>query len=118
MGLIQNHQALKSKYPDIFKDNRGLDIGEGWLGLIDTICFSIDLYLSDNPDVPKFTLDYAKEKYGSMDLYYTGGDEYIESLVDILEKASELTCDICGKHGWMNEPPAWLKVRCQEHKGI
>jgi len=57
-----------------------------------------------------FAVSQVKEKYGTL-RFYCGSNDRIDHLVDLAERASELTCEICGKYGKMRNK-GWMMVRC------
>jgi len=56
----------------------------------------------------------VKEKFGGLRFYYSGGDQYIEGMVNLAENLAERTCDVCGAPGKLREG-GWIVTRCDEH---
>ncbi|WP_416359237.1 antitoxin Xre/MbcA/ParS toxin-binding domain-containing protein [Ectopseudomonas khazarica] len=48
--------------------------------------------------------------------YYHGGDDYIEAVVDLVERLSESICELCGAPGLIRERNGWLSARCEAHE--
>lgn len=134
-------EQLCEDFPLIFADRRGdvkqtamcwgFDVGDGWYDIINCLCILIQNHIEneahtyawaikyDKPAPPKITQVVAtqvKEKYGTLRFYYTGGDSYIEGLVDMAELWSENTCELCGNKGIMQDETGWMSVRCEAHK--
>ncbi len=65
-------------------------------------------------EVDPVQIDQIKEKFGSLRYYYTGGDEYIAGMVDLVEELSTRICERCGKPGKIRTG-GWLKTLCDEH---
>lgn len=53
-----------------------------------------------------------KEKYGTLRFYIDSVDPEIDAAIDFAESISEVTCELCGRPGKINEG-AWLSVRCE-----
>ena len=60
-----------------------------------------------------------KEKYGTLRIYYMGGDDYITGLVAMAEMMSGRICEKCGVPGRQTEGNwIWtLCIRCAKEKG-
>jgi len=141
-------QKLFKKYPLIFRQKDlpmtqtcmcwGIDCGDGWYNIIDTLCAQIQHHLNwkncegkyeyrrkhepPPPDaeegswvvVPQVEAVQVKEKYGGMRFYYTGGDDYIQGAVDIAESLSMRTCETCGNPG-RQTTSGWILTLCPAH---
>lgn len=57
----------------------------------------------------------VKEKFGTLRFYTNYYNEKIANFITFAEAISEITCEICGAPGTINDG-GWLKVRCNEHK--
>ena len=62
--------------------------------------------------MPRFV--QIKEKFGTLRLYYEGGDDTVAALVSFAENMSAVTCDVCGNKGKATSG-GWISVRCEEH---
>lgn len=65
------------------------------------------------PDVVcQVTLDQVKEKFGTLRVYYAGGDDVIDGMVRMAESMSAVTCEECSApaetHG-----PGWIRTICK-----
>ena len=123
---LQN--KLFEKYPKIFKQKDlpmnqtamcwGIDTGDGWYNIIDTMCHQIQLHLEHNlnkdedPEVVKVEAVQVKEKFGTLRFYYTGGNEFISGLIWMAEALSGKTCEECGSPGTPNDS-GWIRTLCQ-----
>ena len=56
--------------------------------------------------------DQVKEKYGTLTVYYHGGDGYIRALVDMVASFSSVTCEFCGTTKDTVLTSGWISVRC------
>lgn len=138
---LQNN--LYEKYPDLFvnKDKTpiqspmcfGIEVQDGWYELISNVCWMIKQhernkeghkkYLEKNdperlknlPEYFPVKFDQIKEKYGGLRIYFSGGDEYIEGLISMVEAYSYCVCEICGNKGSPNKD-GWISTLCDQHR--
>lgn len=130
---------LFEKYPQFFtnKDKGimqscmawGCECGNGWFGIISSLCWMIrqhednkiwrKKYLEENdleklkqePEYFPVKFDQIKEKYGTLRVYFSGGDEYVEGLVSMAEAISGKICEVCGNKGQPNKG-GWISTLC------
>lgn len=143
---------LFDKYPKIFRQKDlsmqqtsmcwGIDCGNGWFNIIDTLCTLIkhhilryegnyegllkkynELSENEKPDMKRpvnsisLEATQVKEKYGGLRFYVDGGDQYTEGLIDMAEAMSEHICDICGAEGKNScGDTHWYATRCSKHR--
>lgn len=106
--------SIYAAYPKIFEEYRaGLAIGDGWIGLITSLCDNIQRVI-DRDKCKQVVAHQIKEKFGGLRFYYSGGNDSIREMVDIAEGASFRICEECGKSG---EPyyDGWVRVLCPDH---
>ena len=110
----------------------GICCGDGWLDIIDAACATIRNHIdsversnafvdeceregTDLPygkqEVPYFEFAQIKEKFGTLRLYYDGGDEYIAGVISMAESMSESVCEDCGKPGSRRDG-GWIRTLC------
>lgn len=111
-------QTMKANHPTVVPAKFGFEIGEGWHPLVAALIAKIDRHL--NPFKPReepieFYLDQVKEKYGELRFYYTGGDRYIDGLVDMAESMSTQICEVCGSPG-ERRGGNWIRTLCDQHE--
>ena len=134
---------LYEKYPQFFvnKDQTpmqspmcfGIETGNGWYEIISSLCWMIKQhednkewrkkYLEENdpeklkqePEYFPVRFDQIKEKYGTLRVYFSGGDEYVEGLVSMAEAISGKICEVCGNKG-KSSGGGWITTLCEEHK--
>ncbi len=92
----------------------GIMCDDGWFDILYEALVKIKKHIEENPEI-KFKAEEIKEKYGELRFYYYGGDEYIEKVIDELEKKSRKTCEICGKPGELRDRAGWYKTLCEKH---
>ena len=140
---LQNQ--LFEKYPQLFanKDKSpreslmcfGIEVGNGWYEILSNLCWMIKQhednissrkeYLSkNNPEKLVLAQEYfsvkfdqIKEKYGGLRIYFSGGDNYVDGLVNMAEAISYHICEICGDKGEANKV-GWISVRCETHRNF
>lgn len=66
--------------------------------------------------VDQVHFDQVKEKWGQLRIYYTGGDEKIQNMVDFVEALSESICEECGKFDYSTgrTTRGWIRSLCRE----
>jgi hypothetical protein len=95
----------------------GIDTGDGWYNILDTLCKYIqnhvdrNLRSDQNAEQVQVEATQVKEKYGGLRFYYHGGDDFIDGLVWMAEGLSNRTCEVCGAPGTQNSH-GWIKTRC------
>lgn len=120
----QNEEYLFNKYPKIFAQKDlsmyetamcwGIDCGDGWLKIIDELCEKIQARC-DEEGYTHVQATQVKEKWGGLRFYMNVADDYIYRLIDEAERASEITCEICGEPGKLYTD-GWYTVRCEKCK--
>lgn len=68
-------------------------------------------------EVPTFVATQVKEKFGTLRLYYEGGDEYIKGVVSFAENSSAHTCEECGMPGKPRHG-GWVRTLCDNHAKV
>lgn len=124
----------------------GCTCGDGWFFLLDNLCSNITKYITrqhemveyyddlekkgryENPDVvysrpseynlkvDQVHFDQVKEKFGSLRVYWTGGDRNILTMVDFVEHLSQSICEECGKFDYSigRTLKGWVRSLCRE----
>lgn len=135
MNEILENQ-LYTNYKNLFADKDktiqescmawGVECGDGWYDLIDTLCRAIKVYESNLEskkdfddsyftNYKKVKFDQVKEKFGGLRIYYKGGDSYVSGLVSMAEDMSYKICEICGNKGSPNKK-GWISTLCDAHR--
>lgn len=113
-------KSIIEKYPSLFANigqqgspmNFGLEVGDGWAGIISTMCFILD----QKDTGKKFRFDQIKEKFGLLRVYHTGGNDYMAGVVRMAEDISGRTCEVCGLPGEQRKG-GWIKTLCDRCHG-
>ncbi|EOZ4845822.1 antitoxin Xre/MbcA/ParS toxin-binding domain-containing protein, partial [Pseudomonas aeruginosa] len=93
----------------------GFECQDGWFGLIYAACDLIQQHI-DHTGSEQAIASQIKEKFGGLRFYYHGGDDYVATMVDLVERLSESICELCGAPGCIHERDGWLSARCQHHE--
>ena len=88
----------------------GFECGDGWYSLIDSLCLSIQNYVSSNKK-PQPVVVQVKEKFGTLRFYIEGSDDLIDGMIWFAETLSGRICELCGRPGSVNKS-GWLACRC------
>lgn len=134
---LQN--KLFDAYPELFSNRNksprescmawGIEFGDGWYDLLSAVCWRISQHEENIADRVRIRtqnekpndqsdLDYipvkfdqAKEKFGGMRLYYSGGDAYVMGVISLASEMSYKLCEICGNSGKPNKG-GWIVTLC------
>lgn len=143
MSEEKNWKTLYDKYPDLFQNRLkspmesclsfGIECNLGWYDIISSLCWMIKehednkkwhkKYLEENdpkkieqePEYFPVKFDQIKEKYGTLRVYFSGGDDYIQGLVNMSEAISGKTCEVCGNKG-KSSGGGWITTLCEDHR--
>jgi hypothetical protein len=64
---------------------------------------------------PQVVATQVKEKFGTLNFYYYGGDDVVEGIVRMAESMSAVTCEVCGNSGNISDT-GWIRTLCQKHQ--
>ena len=95
-------KELFRRFPSLFalKDDQnypiaqGISCGNGWYHLISVMCMEIKKLEKKGAIPVKFV--HIKEKFGALQVFYTGGSEAVTGVVAMTTAMSKLTCEDCG----------------------
>lgn len=60
-------------------------------------------------------INQVKEKFGGLNVYYSGGDFFIDGMVWLAEDLSYKTCESCGSvHDVTQNKTGWIKTYCKK----
>ena len=126
---------LYIKYPKILTrdgDEVGLEVGDGWYDLLDTLCSQIQHHIDwkngtgqyekykdlrkegESESVPQLVAEQIKEKFGTLRFYAYGGDEKTAGMIEMAEALSGRMCEECGAPGRLTKG-GWIKTLCKRH---
>ena len=125
---LELDNILCERYPDIMVNRYqtmnvtcmcwGFECGDGWFTILDQLMGKIQHHINwknkKDIEVPQVTFDQVKEKFGSLSIYYSGGDDVIDGMVQMAQSMSSVTCEQCGNPGSMRGR-GWLYTSCDNH---
>ena len=136
--IEKSWDTLYEKYPTLFanKDKTpvqscmafGVECNIGWYDIISSVCYRIQQHeknkkyhterkLKEDPsyksDYYAVIFDQIKEKYGGLRIYYSGGDNYVDGVIDMAEEMSYKICERCGCPGSPNKQ-GWIMTLCDK----
>lgn len=113
-------QKLFDKYPKLFVQKDlprthsamcwGIEAGDGWFNIIDSVCSVIENAVEYNK-MPPVQFSQVKEKYGELRIYFDGGDERTDSIIDLATSISAKTCEYCGNVAEVRTK-GWIRNVC------
>jgi hypothetical protein len=128
---------LYEKYPNLFVNRSktpmescmsfGVECNLGWYEILSNLCYEISQHENNitneknknrfNENYSPVVFDQIKEKFGGLRVYYSGGDEFVEGLVNMAEAISYCICENCGDQGKPNKQ-GWITTLCDKCKTI
>lgn len=128
----EKQKELKASYPltfarlfdeseSFYSISKGIDCGNGWYNLLETLAAKIERYLETCPEDQRdgaFGLLQIKEKFGGLRFYCQGVNfpEELKNAINEAESLSYRTCEICGEPGKLRSS-SWLMTLCDDHAG-
>ncbi|WP_139182741.1 hypothetical protein [Oryzisolibacter propanilivorax] len=115
--LCQRHPRifrLRHSDPQLSALGRGMECGDGWFRLIDTLCEQLQ-WETDHNDAPQVVATQVKEKMGTLRFHARPRSDYQSGMIRIAEALSAHLCERCGKFGEMLIIRGYRSVRCDEH---
>ena len=117
-------EQLFAKYPKIFKQHSlpmqqtcmcwGIECGDGWYTLIDTLCQCLEHIQSS--EGPHIEAAQVKEKYGGLRFYADHGSSEQWGAIAMAEAMSEEICEACGSTDRVEQSDGWIETRCKRCK--
>ncbi len=101
----------------------GFDCDGGWFNIIESLSLEIEKIARklkeagvDDERLP--LVMQVKQKYGTLRFYVDYSTGEIEALIERAEVETEITCECCGKPGWINEEKVYLRVLCDDCRAL
>ena len=117
----QSVQQIYETYPLLFPKNV-ISCKAGWLKNIKEMCDAVQTYIDFEfgEKVPQVEFTEIKERYGVLQISYTGGDRIIKHIIDLCRRLSYKTCEYCGNIGDLYCSTKWrqwshTKTLCENH---
>lgn len=119
---------LCERYPLIMAERRlgamqtamcwGFEHGDGWYHLLSAsmqlVQSHIDIEKRRGNEIEQVVFEQVKEKFGFLNIYHRGGDNYTNGVLRMAEEASRHTCELCGDIGYPNDK-GWIRTLCDKH---
>jgi len=100
---LELDNTLCERYPEIMVNRYqtmnvtcmcwGFECGDGWFTILDQLMSKIQHHIDwknkKDIEVPQVTFDQVKEKFGSLRIYYSGGDDVIDGMVQMAQSMSK-----------------------------
>lgn len=107
----------------------GFECADGWFQIIWDLCEDLDkmererwaaipadekakIFLEGGN--PGLQVIQVKEKFGTLRFYVENSDDKMYKRISEAEKASAVTCEVCGKPGTLTGK-SWVRTTCPEH---
>lgn len=92
----------------------GLDIGDGWLDLVNELCEELDKLIKEKYPQFKscFEVTQVKEKFGGLRFYVSSASEEMYDLISRYEEKSYSICEICGSKNAKIRDGGWVVTLC------
>jgi hypothetical protein len=119
----------------------GIDTPDSWYSIIDCLCFRIQIICDKGrkeyirfpfggffyklfknarfygilftKKVAQVEFTQVKEKFGSLRVYYSGGDNYIDDLIYFAEDLTTEVCAVCGSNQNVESTNGWITFLCK-----
>jgi hypothetical protein len=112
-----NTNALNDRYPKITRGRHepltqnlmafGFECRDGWFDILN------ELFAKMEASDTEIVLLQVKEKFGTLRVYYHGGDDTVYGWVEAAEAKSAVTCEQCGQPGELRGT-YWVYTACDE----
>jgi hypothetical protein len=114
-------ESIRDRFSRYMDDVSHLEVGEGWLLIIDSMFDGVKRCLAD-ADLPAEVVRFTqiKEKFGTLRVYWNFDYDLeipenvrtdIQAIVDHVEDLSACTCETCGVPGELRSG-SWIKTLC------
>lgn len=121
-------RKLCEKYPLIMAERHlgamqtamcwGFEHGDGWFYLLDSAMHLVQSHINMRNrfggGIEQVVFEQVKEKYGLLNIYHRGGDDYTNGVLRMAEEMSRHTCEECGDIGYPNDT-GWIRTLCEKH---
>lgn len=91
----------------------GLEVRDGWRKIIEVMLDKIDEHVKQSGCEP-VQIQQIKEKFGTLRVYYEGGDTAIGNIVHKAEHLSAGTCELCGSRNDVGITMGWITTCCRK----
>ncbi len=124
MSYIENDKEREAieQYPELFGED-AFDVHKSLMAFgFETSKYWTDIILESLPglseivlrDSISFKIVQVKEKFGSLSLYYVGGNDETRAYINSIENKCNETCEKCGSKEGVFRPNGWFRVTCDD----
>lgn len=101
--VLRSWSLFYEKEPETTDVDFEMSCDNGWKDIIMTACIEMHNYnirkqAHDLAYTP-VRIEQIKEKFGSLRIYTTGGDNWTNGVIDMAESMSKLVCEVSGDRG-------------------
>lgn len=92
----------------------GVECGNGWDDLLDKMFLVLHSHWSrmNCHEDERFSILQVKEKFGTLRVYESFGDDFVRGAIAMAEGSSSFICERCGASGARLTGKGWLSTRC------
>lgn len=112
------YKNVYSLYPKLFKEGYVIELThEGWSRIIQNMCFLINAELEHMPEEIAIGISATqiKSKFGGLRFYMSASTPYINGIIELAERLSLTTCEICGETATGKKVGGWYSTLCEKH---
>lgn len=114
--------ALVRKYPRLLAQRNlpvthsclgwGIECADGWFHLLDGLFEAVAMHVDEASISPEVA--QAKQKLGTLRVYWDGDDEFIRGATWLAEEVSARTCEVTGAPGRTTVRGGFVQVLCPQ----
>ena len=113
--LVSKYESWDSEGKPEIEEYEVIDgLPEGWLVSFGDLMFEDLDKVIKRDHLTEFRIDEAKEKFGGMRLYTSGGNKETDEIIDKYSHLSENICMICGKPDVYMTNTGWIYPCCEK----
>jgi hypothetical protein len=108
-------EHLLKSYPNLYKELKYFECGDGWFQLIDTLSKKLEELVIGCKEFDSELFPYAeqvKEKHGTLRFYLSTSTNEMEELIEKASNTSQSICEVCSEKGEFIYD-GWYQVRCK-----
>lgn len=106
---------IYANYGKLFKQDKFypcIDCNDGWFWLIDNLFNTIKKEIKYNKR-SNIEITTIKEKFGGLNIYYSGGDDVIKGMISLSMHMSYTICEFCGTTENVGRTKGWISTCCK-----
>lgn len=114
----ETYRNVHNLYPKLFKEGYVFELtNEGWRYIIENMCFLINAELEHMPEEVSLGISATqiKSKFGGLRFYVSASTPYINGIIELGERLSLISCEICGKPATGKKIGGWYSTLCDQH---